>query len=206
MVGVRLNRHSGPQGRVVPQTIIDDPADWRASDWEGREAEYTYAFTPGDLAELRAAVAALEARGVASEDDIIAVRASIIFDAVCRANMHLSTLYPCLPGTCAQEAGRMKCCRHVAKPKHCHGRHAVSVPICGIGSKHLGGAALVTYLRLPAADQGRLRAAHAGPQAGGARQGGDPGPRLPAPHVRPRRFCMCMCLRSVRSCRAALGH
>ena len=38
-------RHSGPQGNVEPLTIIDDPADWKASDWEGREDEYTYRFT-----------------------------------------------------------------------------------------------------------------------------------------------------------------
>lgn len=25
-------RHSGPQGKVVPLTIIDDPADWKAAD------------------------------------------------------------------------------------------------------------------------------------------------------------------------------
>ncbi len=38
-------RHSGPQGKAEPLTIIDDPADWKASDWEGRESEYTYRFT-----------------------------------------------------------------------------------------------------------------------------------------------------------------
>ena len=27
-------RHSGPQGRVEPLTIIDDPADWKAADFE----------------------------------------------------------------------------------------------------------------------------------------------------------------------------
>ncbi len=37
--------HSGPQGKVVPFTIIDDPADWKADDWKGREAEYTYYLT-----------------------------------------------------------------------------------------------------------------------------------------------------------------
>lgn len=67
-------RHSGPQGKVKPFTIIDDPADWKRSDWVGREAEYTYNLTPEDVAELSAAVDALQARGVASEDDIIAVR------------------------------------------------------------------------------------------------------------------------------------
>ena len=29
----------------MPLTIIADPADWKASEWEGREEEYTYRFT-----------------------------------------------------------------------------------------------------------------------------------------------------------------
>lgn len=70
---VHVHRHSGPQGKVVPLTIIDDPADWKAKDWEGREAEYTYFFTPEDIIELAAAVDALKARGVSTEDDITAV-------------------------------------------------------------------------------------------------------------------------------------
>ncbi len=32
-------------GKVEPLTIIDDRADWKASDWVGREEEYTYRFT-----------------------------------------------------------------------------------------------------------------------------------------------------------------
>ncbi len=67
-------RHSGPQGKIIPLTIIDDPADWKAKDWQGREAEYTYFFTPEDIAELAAAVDALKSRGVSTEDDIIKVR------------------------------------------------------------------------------------------------------------------------------------
>ena len=43
--GAMRGRHSGPQGKVKPLTIVDDPADWKASDWEGREEEYTYRFT-----------------------------------------------------------------------------------------------------------------------------------------------------------------
>ena len=27
-------RHSGPQGKVEPLTVVDDPADWKATDWE----------------------------------------------------------------------------------------------------------------------------------------------------------------------------
>lgn len=75
---ISLCRHSGPQGKVVPLTIIDDPADWKAKDWEGREAEYTYFFTPEDIFELAAAVDALKARGISTEDDIIAVSQRIL--------------------------------------------------------------------------------------------------------------------------------
>lgn len=83
-------RHSGPQGKVKPFTIIDDPADWKRSDWVRREAEYTYQFTPEDAAELSAAVDALRARGVASEDDIIAVRPLLSSPpAVCFVSMLL---------------------------------------------------------------------------------------------------------------------
>ena len=35
---------------MEPLTIIDDPADWKASNWEGRESEYTYRFTAEVLA------------------------------------------------------------------------------------------------------------------------------------------------------------
>ncbi|EIE24910.1 Clavaminate synthase-like protein [Coccomyxa subellipsoidea C-169] len=43
----------------------------QAKDWEGRESEYTYFFTPEDIAELAAAVGALKGRGISTEDDII---------------------------------------------------------------------------------------------------------------------------------------
>ncbi len=45
----------------------------QAKDWEGRESEYTYFFTPEDIAELAAAVGALKTRGISTEDDIIPV-------------------------------------------------------------------------------------------------------------------------------------
>ena len=57
-------RTSGPQGKVVPLTIISDPANWKAADLRGHEAEYTYTFTESDISELQAAVAKLEARGI----------------------------------------------------------------------------------------------------------------------------------------------
>lgn len=65
-------RHSGPQGKVVPLTIIDDPADWRAS--ELKPADYTYHLSPAEVAELIAATEAILARGVKDEEDIKKVR------------------------------------------------------------------------------------------------------------------------------------
>ena len=97
-------RHSGPQGKVVPLTIIDDPADWKSRDWEGREAEYTYSLTAQDVAELHSAVAALKKRGVAAEHDIIAVRLFVHCVTAC-----------CIIGdggfdVCAQKEGTAACC------------------------------------------------------------------------------------------------
>ena len=40
---------------------MDDPAAWRAADYAGREAEWLAPLTPSDIAELDAAVHALEA-------------------------------------------------------------------------------------------------------------------------------------------------
>eukprot|EP00891_Asterochloris_glomerata_P005068 jgi/Astpho2/5068/Aster-x0233 len=65
--------HSGPQGKVKPLTIIDDPSDWKAADWQGREDEYTYTFSQADTEELLAAVEAVKAKGVATEDDVLAL-------------------------------------------------------------------------------------------------------------------------------------
>ncbi len=76
LVHLRPCRHSGPQGKVKPLTIIDDPADWKAADWQGREDEYTYTFSQADTEELLAAVEAVKAKGVATEDDVLAVSAS----------------------------------------------------------------------------------------------------------------------------------
>lgn len=61
---------------MVPLTIIDDPADWKAADLVGREAEYWYTFSQEDVAEIIAATEAILARGVSTEDDIKAVRGS----------------------------------------------------------------------------------------------------------------------------------
>ncbi|KAK9813026.1 hypothetical protein WJX72_007708 [[Myrmecia] bisecta] len=77
--------HSGPQGHVVPLTIIDDPSAWKATDFAGHEDSYTYVFTSEDVAELTAAVDAIRARGVATEKDI---------KALTKADYALPTLAP----------------------------------------------------------------------------------------------------------------
>ncbi|DBB18065.1 hypothetical protein WJX82_011687 [Trebouxia sp. C0006] len=64
-------RVSGPQGKVEPLTIIDDPADWKAADFQGREDAYTYQLTTQDVAELTAAVAKVKSTGVSTEKDIL---------------------------------------------------------------------------------------------------------------------------------------
>ncbi|KAL3155553.1 hypothetical protein ABBQ38_011107 [Trebouxia sp. C0009 RCD-2024] len=67
-------RHSGPQGKVEPLTVIDDPADWKAADLQGREAEYTYHLIERDVEELAAAVHKAKTAGVSSEQDILKLR------------------------------------------------------------------------------------------------------------------------------------
>ena len=61
-----MYRRSGPQGSVEPFTLIDDPAAWTVADWNGRD-DWIYHLTDTDLAELNAAVTAVQARGVREE-------------------------------------------------------------------------------------------------------------------------------------------
>jgi hypothetical protein len=63
-----LCRHSGPQGNVIPLTIIDDPADWRAADLA--PSDYTYTLSQAEVQELIDATEAILARGVKDEEDI----------------------------------------------------------------------------------------------------------------------------------------
>ncbi|KAK9816577.1 hypothetical protein WJX72_002145 [[Myrmecia] bisecta] len=65
-------QHSGPQGKVRPLTIIDDPAAWKASDFKSPD-EYTYYFTKEEQQEIIDAAEKLKARGVRTEDDILAL-------------------------------------------------------------------------------------------------------------------------------------
>ena len=55
-------RHSGPQGKVVPHTIIDDPSDWTAESLAGKEEEYTYQLTKEDVQEIIASTDKIKAR------------------------------------------------------------------------------------------------------------------------------------------------
>ncbi|KAI7837013.1 hypothetical protein COHA_009143 [Chlorella ohadii] len=54
---------TGPQGVVAPQTVVLDAAAWRAKDWAHRMHEAVVALGPGDVAAIKAAVAAFEASG-----------------------------------------------------------------------------------------------------------------------------------------------
>ena len=70
--GTCVRRHS-QQGSVKPLTIIDSPADWTSASLKGREAEFTYALSDAEVAELISAVDALKRRGVSSEQDVLQV-------------------------------------------------------------------------------------------------------------------------------------
>ena len=67
-------RVSGPQGKVEPLTIIDDPSAWKSSDFKGNEQAYQYSFTESDIAELKAAVTGIDSRGMATNENIQKVR------------------------------------------------------------------------------------------------------------------------------------
>jgi hypothetical protein len=69
-------RHSGPQGRVEPFTIVDDPSAWLVKDYQGREDAYIYTFTPEDIQELDAAIARVEQGGLRIEVQRTAATAS----------------------------------------------------------------------------------------------------------------------------------
>ncbi|KAK9845169.1 hypothetical protein WJX84_011671 [Apatococcus fuscideae] len=63
-------RHSGPQGKVKPLTIIDHPSDWTSASLKGREQEYTYQWTAADTQELDDAVKRVQP-SISTEDDVL---------------------------------------------------------------------------------------------------------------------------------------
>jgi hypothetical protein len=54
---------SGPQGKALPFTIIDDPAAWTAKDWAGGVDSIVYTIDAADAAAIRAAADDHVARG-----------------------------------------------------------------------------------------------------------------------------------------------
>lgn len=64
---------SGPQGKVVPHTIVDDPADWTAETYEGKEDEYTYQLTKEDVNEIISAVERIRTKVSPTEESVIQV-------------------------------------------------------------------------------------------------------------------------------------
>lgn len=60
-------RHSGPQGRIEPFTIVDDPSAWLAEEYKGKEDTYIHTLTAEDIKELDAAIALVEKEGLRIE-------------------------------------------------------------------------------------------------------------------------------------------
>ena len=71
---LRYCRHSGPQGKVTPLTIIDDPSDWTAESLAGKEADYTYKLTQSDVQEIIASTDKIKARISPTEEAVKKVR------------------------------------------------------------------------------------------------------------------------------------
>lgn len=55
---------SGPQGHIVPFTIIEDPGTWYASDWSNNIEQLYVHITPEDVAELTIALKTFKESGV----------------------------------------------------------------------------------------------------------------------------------------------
>lgn len=55
---------SGPQGSIVPYTLIEDPAAWTVESLNARREEWIYHLTEQDIEELDEAIAAVEAAGM----------------------------------------------------------------------------------------------------------------------------------------------
>jgi hypothetical protein len=66
-------RHSGPQGKVVPLTIINDPCAWTAESLKGKESEYTYELTENDLTEIIASTDKIKSRIPNTEEALFEV-------------------------------------------------------------------------------------------------------------------------------------
>ena len=58
------HRKSGPQGSIVPDTLINDPAAWTVAELSACKDEWIYHLTEQDVEELDEAIASVEARGL----------------------------------------------------------------------------------------------------------------------------------------------
>ena len=61
---------SGPQGKVVPLTIVDDPADWTAETLKGKEDEYTWTLSEQDVQDIISATEKITSRLPPTEDSV----------------------------------------------------------------------------------------------------------------------------------------
>lgn len=83
------NRHSGPQSKVEPFTIIDDPAAWTASDYPDLE-QHVQHLTYDDIVELDVAVATSISSGKEVQVNVLPdTHVAMVFDqrltSPCRA-------------------------------------------------------------------------------------------------------------------------
>ena len=65
---------SGPQGKVVPLTIVDDPSAWTAESLKGKEEEYTWTLTEKDVSDIISAVEKITSRLPPTEESVKGVR------------------------------------------------------------------------------------------------------------------------------------
>ncbi|CAK0785174.1 hypothetical protein CVIRNUC_008380 [Coccomyxa viridis] len=70
-------RHSGPQGKIEPFTIVDDPSAWVAADYRGNEDAFIYRLTKQDLKEVEAAVATVETKGLRIEGNLVHIQEAV---------------------------------------------------------------------------------------------------------------------------------
>ena len=73
---------SGPQGKVVPHTILDDPSAWTAESLKGKEEEYTWTLTKKDVKDIITAVEKITRRLPPTEESVKGVRPQPILSSL----------------------------------------------------------------------------------------------------------------------------
>lgn len=74
---------SGPQGKVIPLTIVDDPADWTAESLKGKKEEYTLTLNDKDVKDIISATNKITSRLPANEESVKAVSLQATFCILC---------------------------------------------------------------------------------------------------------------------------